>query len=179
LTLAYPKTNHPLLVLHHLLNFSSDFLFIQVQHPLFLHILLSALLTLISRTSVLWVSMNTQMQAKWPYWIDHNKKREMTELILWDLSSFYHVDIQLPFIHFSFPNRCDWETLINWFLSPILLQIIFHFSRLLLNPHNRRWFISLIKSWNRAYNIIWYNIILWLTLPNEENTRGGHCFSHW
>jgi len=166
-------------VLHHRLDFSSDSLLIQVQHPLFLHVLLSALSTPIYRSSALWVSLNTQMQAKWPYWIDHSDKREMTDLILWDLSSCYHADIQLPFVHFSFPNRWDWETLINWFFSPILLQIGLRFSGLLLNPHNRRWFVSLIKSRNRAYNIIWYNHILWLTLPNEEHTRGGHCCSHW
>nr|QHR86783.1 hypothetical protein Q903MT_gene788 [Picea sitchensis] len=50
---AYPKTNHPLPVLHHRLDFSSDSLLIQVQHPLFLHVLLSALSTPIYRSSAL------------------------------------------------------------------------------------------------------------------------------
>jgi len=156
LTPTYPKTNHPLPVLHHWLEFSSNSLIIKVQHSLVLHILLSAISTPISHSSTLWVSLNTQMQEKWPYWIHHNEKREMTDLFLWDLSSFYHDDIQIPFVHLSSPNRCDWETLINWFLSPILLQIGLHLSRLLLNPHNLWWFISLTKYINRAYNIILY-----------------------
>lgn len=66
-------------------------------------------------SAFLWFYLNTQMRAKWPSLIDYSEKIEMTDLILWDLSSCYHADIKLPIVHFSFPNL--------WYLAHQLVFI--------------------------------------------------------